>query len=223
MNCFMAINRVLTLLFLGIYLGISPGKAQNSEWKCVKRADSILVYARKSDSANYRIIKATTQVKTTLSSLVLLLIDSPHHKDWVFMNKKAEILEKKNPYSWILYSQTDAPWPVTDRDIITKANLMQDPVTKTVTIRGEAIPDYLPKDPEHVRIPYARAQWYFIPEKDSLVKVEFTLEIDVGGNIPQWLANMTATKGPYQTLRGLRKEINQKKYRNAHLKYIMEP
>ena len=138
------------------------------------------------------------------------------------MNKKTEILEKKNPHNWMLYSQTKVPWPVSDRDIITKSHLTQDTVTKVVTIRSEALPEYLPKDTEHVRVPYAISQWRFIPQKRGLVKIIFTLEIDAGGSVPRWLVNMTATKGPYQTIRKLRSEVRRKKYRDANLPYITE-
>lgn len=223
MKCFSVRNKLLILLVWFAFIGIFPGNAQNSEWKCVKQADNIRVYSRKSDSANYRIIRVTTLLKTTLSSLVMLVTDFPNNKNWVFLNKKTEVLEKKYPYSWILYNQTDAPWPVTDRDIISRTVLSQDSVTKIVTIRGKAIPKYRPTNPNYVRIPFARSQWRFIPLKDNLVDIEFTLELDVGGNIPQWLANMTATKGPYQTMRKFRKEIHRKKYRDAHLSFIKEP
>ncbi len=223
MKDFSVSNRLLFLLFWIAFTGIFPVDAQNSAWKCVKNTEGIRVYSRKSDSDNYRIIMVTARIKTTLSALVSLVTDFPNNKNWVFLNKKTEILEKDSPYSWVLYNQTDAPWPVTDRDIISRTTLTQDSMTKIVTIRGVAIPKYRPKDPNYVRIPFARSQWCFIPLKDSMVDVEFTLELDVGGNIPQWLANMTATKGPYQTMRRFRKEIHREKYCDAHLTFIKEP
>ncbi len=223
MKYFSVGNRFWILLFWIAFIGTLTVNAQNSIWKCVKQEDSIRVYSRKSTDANYRIIKVTTQLKTTLSSLVMLVTDFPNNKNWVYLNNKTEILERNSPLSWIIYNQTDAPWPIADRDIISKTVLTQDSITKIVTIRGEAIPKYRPVDPNHVRIPFAHSQWRFIPLKDSIVDVEFTLELDIGGNIPRWLANMTATKGPYQTMRRFRKEIHSKKYYNAHLSFIKEP
>ncbi len=223
MKGFLAGKRFLILLFWIVFVGVNPVKAQNSAWKCVKHKDGVWVYSRKSDSTNSRIVKVTTQLKTTLSSLVKLVTDFPNNKNWVFLNKKTEILDEENHHLWILYSQTDAPWPVTDRDIVSRTVLLQDSMTKIVTIRGEAIPRYRPVNPYYVRIPFALSRWRFIPLKDSLVEIEFTLELDVGGNIPQWLANMAATEGPYQTLRKFRKEIQRKKYRDAHLSFIKEP
>ncbi|UBM62733.1 hypothetical protein LA303_01835 [Candidatus Sulfidibacterium hydrothermale] len=213
---------LVTLSFILVVFPVFTG-AQNGKWKCVKKSDSVFVYSKKSNSSNLQIIKAETEIKTSLSALVALLIDNKNHKNWVYLNKKTNLLQKKNDFEWFLYSQTDAPWPVTDRDIITHARLSQDKKTKVVTIYGEAVPDYIPKDPHHVRIPYAQAQWQFIPENDGWVKVIFTMSIDMGGSIPKWLVNLTAAKGPFETIRRMRKEVKKKKYRTAHLPYIIEP
>ncbi len=209
--------------FLFIFIGISTLNAQNRAWKLIKNENGIQVYSKKPDNSKFRIIKVSTQIKTSLSSLVKLIKDVSGHKKWVYLDKKAEILREKPPFSWVMYSQTDAPWPVSDRDVVARGHLSQDSITKIVTIRGEALPHYVPKDPDYVRIPYALSKWQFIPEKDSLVEVEFTLVINIGGSVPRWLANLTAAKGPYQTMRGLRKEIKRKKYRKVHLPFIMEP
>ncbi len=218
-------TKITVIFILSFILVVSPvlTHAQNGDWKCVKKTDSISVYSKKSGYSNLQIIKAETEIKTSLSALVALLTDNKNHKNWVYLNKKAEILEKKNDFEWVLYSQTDAPWPVTDRDVVTHARLSQDKKTKTVTIYGEAVPDYLPKDPHHVRVPYAQVQWQFIPEKNGWVKVVFTLSADMGGSIPKWLMNLTAAKGPFETIRKMRKEVKKKKYRMAHLYYIVEP
>ncbi len=160
---------------------------------------------------------------SSLSALVAVLIDTKNHKNWVFMNKKAEVLDKTGPFHWFLYSQSDAPWPATDRDIISETVMEQDSVTKAITVTARAVPEYIDKVQEYVRIPYARAQWRFVPQKNGRVRITFTLKIDVGGSIPIWLMNMVSAKGPYKTLQAFRRELQKKKYREAHLCYIAEP
>jgi len=221
----MTIKTKITTITLFLILGTIPvlSDAQDGEWKCIKKSDSICVYSKKSSHSNFLIVKAETEIKTSLSSIVALFLDIKNHKNWVYLNKKAKLLSKKNDFEWFLYSQTDAPWPVNDRDIITHARLSQDKKTKVVTLYGEAVPDYIPKDPHHVRIPYAQAQWQMVPEKDGWVKVIFILSIDMGGTLPQWIVNLNAAKGPFETMRNLRKEVKKKKYQNARLSYIIEP
>jgi len=216
-------KRFFYFLVLFVFTGIATLNAQNKAWKLVKNEDGIQVYSRKPNNSKFRIIKVTTQVRTSLSSLVKLVKDASGHKKWVYLNKDAEILEEKNPFSWVMYSQTDAPWPVSDRDVVARGDLSQDSITKIVSITAVALPRYIPVKKYYVRIPYAVSRWYFIPEKDGVVEAEYTLKVDVGGKIPRWLANMAATRGPYQTMLGLKREIRQKKYRNVHLPFIMEP
>ncbi len=215
--------RFFYFLLLFVFTGIIILSAQNRAWKLVKNEDGIQVYSRKPNNSKFRIIKVRTQVRTSLSSLVKLIKDAPDHKKWVYLNKKAEILEEKNPFSWVMYSQTDAPWPVSDRDVIARGYLSQDSITKIVSIIAVALPRYIPEKKDYVRIPFAISKWYLIPKKEGVVEAVYTLELDVGGKIPQWLANMAATKGPFQTMLGLKKEIRQKKYRKVHLSFIMEP
>ena len=216
-------KRFFYFLLLFVFTGIATLNAQNRAWKLVKNEDGIQVYSRKPESSKFRIIKVSTQVKTSLSSLVKLVKDAPDHKKWVYLNKDAEMLKEKSPFSWVMYSQTDAPWPVSDRDVIADGHLYQDSVTKIITIMAVALPWYIPEKKDYVRIPYAVSLWRFVPEKGGVVEAEFTLEVDIGGKIPRWLANMAAIKGPYQTMLGLKREIKQKKYRKVHLSFIMEP
>jgi hypothetical protein len=222
MNYFQKAGYV-SFFFLGCYTYATPARAQEAGWKCIKHADSIWVYASKSNTANCRIIKVTTWVKAKLSSLVLLLTDAASQNKWVYNNKKTEIIDKESVFSWHAYSQTHLPWPVCDRDVVASVKLTQDSVTKAVTISSKAIPEYLPKDSNHVRVPYARIKWQLVPAKNHMIKAQCTLEIDAGGHLPKWLVRLTAAKGPYQTMRNLRKEIRQKKYQQVRLSYIKEP
>ncbi len=212
----------LIMLFWWI-AGVQPVWAQQTGWTCVKNDGKIQVYTRKSDTLRLKIVKATTVVHARMSSLVAVLIDAENHKNWVFLNKKAEVLKKLGPFHWILYSQSDAPWPVTDRDVVSNTVMKQDSVTKAITVTARAVPEYIDKVPGHVRIPYARAQWRFIPMSKGEVRVVFTLQVDMGGAIPVWLMNMASAKGPYKTLQAFTRELQKKKYREAHLCYIAEP
>ena len=214
-----------SLLVSGILVIAVPClHAQNNEnWKLVKKADGILVFSKKHDSTKYKTIRAETEVKTSLASLVKLLTDAPNNKNWVYLNKKTTVLERTSPFRCILYSQSDVPWPVTDRDVVSEMTISQDTVSKIITVNGKALPYYLPENPHYIRIPYAVSQWKFIPQKNGKVQIIFTMTIDVGGKVPYWIANLSAAKGPFQTLRKLKNELKKEKYRNAYLPFIKEP
>jgi len=197
-------------------------KAQNKPWRCVKSSDGVFVFSRKSDSSGIKIIKVETRIKTSLSALVAVVKDASNHNKWVYLNKDAKIIRSSSPFSWDYYGQTNAPWPVTDRDIVVHGSLHQDSVTKVIHINARTESGYIPLKKGFVRIPFAVSQWIFVPEDSGYVHVEFKVEINLGGNIPKWLMNLTASRGPYETICQFKELTKTNKYQHIHLSYIHE-
>ena len=192
------------------------------EWKLVKNSDSIKVYVQKGPSSQLKVVKVETVLKATLSELVATIKDAENHTNWIFLSKKAKVIERIDDKNWKYYGITDAPWPVYDRDFITMIRLKQDKTDYSITITSTSIPHYLPKNEDMVRIPYIRSVWTFNPLQNGTVHISFELEADPGGSIPLWVINMAVSKGPYKTMEGLIKEIESGKYKCRKLNYIKE-
>jgi len=196
---------------------------QNQPWRCVRNTNGIVVFSKKSPLTGIKIIKIETRVHTSLSALIALIKDAPGHKNWVFLNKSAKFLQHNGPFSWIYYAQSDAPWPVTDRDLVVQGQMQQDSITHVVQIYAHTISHFIPAKTGYVRIPYSVSQWTLTPEDAGYIHVEFKVEINLGGNIPKWLMNLTASRGPYESILALKKQLEKDKYKNAYLNYINEP
>lgn len=213
----------LLLIFSFILLGADAPDKANSSWKKVKDSDGIVVYTQTSDSTDLKRVKVLTEARAPLSSMVELIKDVKNQKNWFYMYKDGEILKVFGPKHWIFYGQANAPWPVTDRDFVTDVVLHQFPESKVITITSHSIPEYYPEQKNFVRIPYAYSQWRFTPEKDGNVKICLTVEVNVGGHIPLWIMNLTATKGPFHTMKNFLNELKKEKYANSHDDFICEP
>jgi hypothetical protein len=120
------------------------------------------------------------------------------------------------------YSEVNIPWPVSNRDFIAQLKAVQDPHTRVVTIYGPTLPDYLPIKKDIVRVAQAEGKWVITPTTKNHIKVEYTLRMDPGGNIPPWLINLFATKGPYESFKNLTIQIQKPAYVNAHLPFITD-
>ena len=213
----------LLLLFSFFLLGNNIANKDLNSWKKVKDTDGIMVYTKNSDSTNLKIVKITTRVQATLSSLVELVKDARHQSDWVYLSENSRVLKAISPHHWIFYGQTNAPWPVTDRDVVSNVILQQNPHTKTVTITSTSIKGYYPPQENFVRLPYAYSQWKFQPLHNGNVLVTLIVEVNVGGHIPHWLMRLTAAKGPYYTMRNFIRELKKEKYAKTRHSYISEP
>ncbi len=194
----------------------------NTNWELVKNANEIKVYTQKLPDHQIKKVKVESVITATLSELVALFKDAENHSNWVFLNESAKIAEVTDNYNWIYYSYTDTPWPVSNRDYYTSIVLLQNDIDYSVTITSVAIPDYAPTVDGCVRICYIQSVWTLNPLGNGLVYISFELEVDPGGNIPAWLVNMAVTKGPYNTMIGLIKELKTDRYTSTKLDYINE-
>jgi hypothetical protein len=215
-------NFLIRIVFL-IAISASNCLAQSEKgWELSRTSDGVNIYMRKNNNSPVKKVMGKMTVKSSLAALVYLVKDSENHYQWIYANKQAQMLKSMNNFEWIYYNESQAPWPVSNRDIITHAKLSQDTATLQVVIDSKGIPKYIPEKEGLVRIPKLITSWEFTPRKNGMVEVRFELEIDLGGNIPPWLVNMSIDRGPLHTLQYMSKLLVQEKYKKIKLPYIKE-
>lgn len=84
------------------------------------------------------------------------------------------------------------------------------------------MPNYIPPLKDIVRIKRLEAQWKFVPKPGGIVEINFTLLIDLGGDLPAWLVNLAVADGPFETVYNMRKEVMKPKYQNTVYSFIVE-
>jgi hypothetical protein len=198
-------------------------KRKKPDWKLERKQEGVTVYIRKVEDSPVLQVRAVKRIKTSLSALVALIKDSQGRQRWIYKNKSAKQLEQRSDFEWINYKEMNAPWPVSNRDMIVHSKLSQDPETYTVRIDSVGVPDFLPKKKRIVRVPKLVTSWEFIPQKDGMVEVRFKLAIELGGRLPAWLVNTSIDRGPYETILGMDKFVQKRRYRKAKIPYIKEP
>jgi len=210
-------------IFMWIFLinGTGVNAQDDDPWKFVKEQKGINIYTRKTNESPIKQVKVQTIMNTTLGALVAVMIDVPNHKEWVYAVKMSEKLEFDDELSWLYYGQISAPWPVSDRDVVSRAVLSQDSISRIVRNITFGIPEYLPEEDGFVRVQEIESLWTLSPLEDGKVQVEFELKIDLSGNIPAWLVNMVITKGPVQSIFKLSQVVQKAPYKNARLDYII--
>lgn len=218
------ILRTLLFFFIPIYTILSFSvKAQlNNEWKLTRNQDNIKIYVRKHQETALKEVFGIMTVKGSLSSVVSTIKDSQNHHKWLYANKISKILKKNSDFDWILYTESEAPWPVSNRDLISHAKMSQDQQSCTVKIESESIPDYIPSKKNLVRIEKMHSIWNLTPLKNGYVEIKFEIIVDLGGNIPRWMVNLAVDKGPYYTLLNIAAVLKEEKYQSSRLSYIKE-
>jgi hypothetical protein len=73
-----------------------------------------------------------------------------------------------------------------------------------------------------VRVTKFEGKWTIIPLGKNLIKVEYVLRVDPGGSIPAWLINLFSTRGPYESFKKLRQQLQKPVYRQIQFPFIID-
>jgi len=214
-------NRLI-LLFVAFFFAAGPVSYGQESWKLKSNRDNIAIYTRDVPNSPFKGIKVVCELNATLSQLVAVVMDVNTAVEWVYSTKSAVVLKQVSPSELYYYSEVNVPWPASNRDFIARLTVTQDAHTKVVTILGPVFPDYIPEKKDIVRVRHSEGKWIITPVGKDRVRVEYTLNMDPGGNIPAWLVNMFATKGPSESFRKLKVQLMKPAFAHARLAYIVD-
>lgn len=186
------------------WLLLLPAFASAQDWELRKNEDGIKVYTKKVSTSSFDAFKAEMEIKASVQDVVKLLKDIEHY-DRIFPDMaESKLLKMEGDSTQIQYTRTDVPWPVSDRDGIYKMTFREDKKTGGVSTFARSVPDYLPEKEDAVRIQASTSSWRIYPVAEGKIHVEYEVQADPGGSIPDWLANSAVVDVPFETFEMLK-------------------
>ncbi|NTU58216.1 MAG: cyclase [Chlorobiaceae bacterium] len=165
-------------------------------------------------SSDFLSFVAVATIDAPQHSVLSLLYDIESATEWVWKTKEMRVLQELTENDGrVVYQLVSAPWPVSDREIITRSTAYIDPETSEAFIKLECLPDFIPENDRNVRVRQLEGAWNILPLSENECRVVFRLHIEPGGEIPSWLANIAVIDTPYHTLCNLRDMVKREKYR----------
>lgn len=212
----------LTLLLLPLLSLLSGGARAEENWRLEKEADGIQVYSRLVEGWSIRETRSNARLDARLGSLVAVLNDVNALRELSGFVKETQVLSSRDAAHYDFYSLVDLPWPLSDRDSVSRHSVEQDARTLTVTIRDEALSGQLPKNKDLIRIPRSRQLWTLTPDPDGKIAVELRLLNDLGGSLPASFVNASLVSTPMNSIRRLAALAGQAPYRDARPAFVRE-
>ncbi|MBL0340132.1 MAG: hypothetical protein IPP71_03955 [Bacteroidetes bacterium] len=195
---------VITIIFISAY-HLSYGQ-QDCELKISK--DSIFVYTCKNPNSGVKTIKANFTISTKASVFAGHLLNVPDYIHWQYNSIQTKVLKVESENELFYRSEIEAPWPVTNRELVVKLKITQDPQSKIMWIEIKNAATLIPETENLVRIKKSYGKYIVTPIDTNKLQVDYFLDIDPGGSIPDWILNMAIAEGPYQTFKNLIDRIN---------------
>ena len=207
-------------LILSVVFSLS-GRSQE-DWKLKTNKDGIAISTKTFPDSKFKAIKVEVELDATLSQLVAVIMDVNTGAEWVYSTKSSVLLKQVSPSEIYYYSEVSIPWPAANRDFIAELRAVQDSHSRVVTIYGPIFPDYLPVKKDIVRVRHSEGRWVISPVTKQRIRVEYTLRVDPGGDLPAWLVNLFVTKGPYESFKRLKEQLRKPVYANVKLPFITD-
>ncbi|MDN3642811.1 START domain-containing protein [Lutimonas halocynthiae] len=207
-------------LFIVLILCIVPLHAQDS-WDLVKENDGVKVYTRTNEVMSFKEFKATMTVKAKVEDFVAVLFDVDGLTSWGHNISEAKLLDRPNDTIQIYYAVAKAPWPYKDRDGIYKNTFNWDKKNRSLTVEIELLEDERELSKSYVRMD-GYGFWRVTEISANQLKIDFQMQVDPGGSIKAWLANMFVTDSPYQTMTGIREAMSLEKYQGESFEFLIK-
>ncbi len=212
-------NKLLLTIFCAVVIHLES-IAQDG-WKLKAEDEGIKVYTRSTPNSGFKAVKVDCEINATASQLVAIIMDIKNSVNWAYHTKSSMVLKQVSPADLYYYAVVQVPWPVENRDFICHIMVKQNPQTKVVTIDAPCIGDYIPEKPGMVRVKQSVGKWTLTPAGSNKIKVEYTLALNPGGNVPSWVINLFAAEGPMHTFKGLELQLAKPIYQHPELSYII--
>jgi len=189
------------------------------EWSLNRDSDGIKVYSKEVEGYKFKSFKATTIINGSVHDFISVLSDIENLPNWGYNVTSARLLEKSGDTIQIYYSIAKAPFPYKDRDGIYINKYKWNSASKTLFVEIEVLDDYLDEKDKYIRVK-GYGYWKILVLSEDKMEAIFSMQIDPGGSIPSWLANMFVDGTPYHTLLNLKEIIESKEEYSFKFEFI---
>jgi hypothetical protein len=210
----------LILVLAGMLVQVSAKSQEN--WVLKKEKNGIRIFSRATKNFKFDELKVECEIDGRISQLAALLLDVNKQSEWVYKTSKSQLLKEVSPADVFFYTEIESPWPYDNRDMVVHMTMKQNPVNKVLTIDAKNVDNYLPVKKDIVRLKYSNATWTVTAISNTRFRIDYRIQLDLGDNIPAWVANLFSVNGPYESFSNLKEKIKQPKYAQAKFPFLTD-
>jgi hypothetical protein len=178
------------------------------EWQPVASEDGIEVSALEVPGRALPKFRGVGIMDANLYEILAVIRDTDQHTRWMHNCSEARLLHRESDTVSYSYNRTNAPWPVSDRDVVVRAEIVVvEPGLEVRVVFRSVGDDLVPPVRGSVRMPHLEGHYKLEALGGGRTRVEYQVDADPGGRLPSWLARRTTRELPLHTLRNLRRRV----------------
>lgn len=195
----------------------------SSDWRLEKTQEKVEFFLRDYPGSSIPEFKAVTQIPTSMTAIVAVLLDVESYPKWVHRCRESFTLETVDTHEKYVYQVNRLPF-ARDRDLILHAELSRQSHEGEIVIHLEAAPDYCERnsvaacdriEPDrYLRIEESEGSYRLAQLDENTVEVTWQQYLDPGGRLPGWLVRRSISTIPINTLNALHEMVKRPEYRD---------
>lgn len=193
-----------SLLLVGLMFGVATAAQAEDVWKPALERDGIRVDQKKRPGRGLPMFRATGRIDAPLQDVLDVILDVERQPEWMPRCEETRVLKREAPLRAVFYLRMGMPWPISDRDAVLASETKRPEPGRSLTRFWLTDMDEVGPLSGVVRMPLLEGHYALRRIDDDTTEVEYQVDVDPGGMIPDWLAVRTATDDPLETLRSLR-------------------
>ena len=211
------IKTIKKYTFLFFTLVLLSSFASPSKWDKKHDKDGLVIHTR--TNGDLKEFRAAITWSYSIDAIIALMSDYENHPNWMANINKCKFIKKENDKSRYLYYEMYLPWPMSNRDIVSKSSFIKNK-DNSVRMNVKAAKGMHAKT-KHVRITEASGFWTFTPISKNKTKMTYQYMANPIG-IPSTVVGWFLVGGPIKSIAGMKAQLPKSKYKNAHIDWLHE-
>jgi hypothetical protein len=193
----------------------------SNQWELFRDKKGVKIWTLKQPGADLIRVRGIVQIRSSMAGLVKWIIDDDTCRDIdCYDVKTLENVDNQIKYSMFKFN---VPSPFKPREFVVRERVHQIPSTKEVWVELAAAPERIPANDCCVRVTNMSNFWRLTPKGNGIIEVEYTVNMNEGGFVPDLILNRDRPRWIYSELRKLQGYLDHEKYRTAKYAFIAEP
>ncbi|NNE29580.1 MAG: hypothetical protein HKN16_08080 [Saprospiraceae bacterium] len=200
--------RILLLISLFLF---SPevGDDPSGAWELVNKDEGISVFTRLSEDNPIKAVRIEMNLFAEMETLDSVLNDVPGYLNWVYKCELAKRLETVSENEFYYYTESDFPFPISDRDLVVHSVQKITEQGKHVQSVSRSAPAKFPIQKGIIRINEFESSWDIRDLNNGTLQIQYEAQTDPGGYLPAWVVNLGVGVAPMKTMKALREVLGQ--------------
>lgn len=174
------------------------------DWRFVRSQEGITSWQSERPAQPLSVFRSQAVLSADVRTALAVLDDVDRACEWTSHCAEMRRLRTVSTEELFVYARIDAPWPVRDRDVVVRVQVSYGAAGELLLSINESDAAGTTRAPSVVRMPRFSAHYRFHALDAQHTRVEYQLDVDPGGTLPDWLKRMIARDLTHDTLADLR-------------------